>query len=338
MPFAERWGAAADGRWLVPLLALLVAVRFGAATMSAFLGIEGFDTRTLDTAFELYSDTLLAILVVALAIELRTWGPSILRRASFVGFVVLAAAMLALWAGMVAPAVRLLTGPFAPWTDFIAGTSAAAGIGVLTWVLEARLSASGAPRNGLVGLRAIGFGFPVALELRSIRLLDFGFLFGWSLPSGVLWLLDFGPSLLLSAIAIGTWATAAIPHAASTRSRLLGLGLPLISAAVGFAVSLGLGGFIASNALAWGGSYTVFSPTTVSLPLVAFAVGGYLATAGLVAPRIPRAAGRLIFGGIAISAFAGIQTSTGLLTSFVGLATGIVLVGRGLSQLVAPPG
>lgn len=338
MSFRERWTAAVDGRWLVPLLALLAAIRFGGATVTAFLGIEGLDTRGLDTIFEVYSDALLLILVAALSFELRTWGPALVLRRTFLGFLMLAAAATLFWAGTANPALRPFPAELGPWIDFLAGISAAAGLGALTSVIANRLQAIRASHAALDGFRAFGFGFSAALLLRSIRLLDFRYLFGWSIPSGLLWMLDFGPSLVLSGIGIVMWLILTLPRTDSPRDRMLALAPPVLLAAVGFAMALGLGGFVASNALAWGGSYTVFAPTNVSLAIVGFAVGAYLATALCMAREIPPNAERLLFGGIAIAALAGIQTSTGLLTSFVGLLTGLVVSARGVTHLVARSG
>ena len=335
VPWTQRWAAFLDRPEAIPLLVLLVAIRFVAATITAFAGIEGMDTRGLDAAFELYSNALLVALLFLVGIGLDAWTPSFRRQRGFLLFLGLAAAVVVQWIGVVVPGLRLVTGAAAPWSDFLLGATAALALAVLASVLAARLAASGASPSGIDWYRSLGFGFAAALLLRSIRILDTNYLFGWELSPGLLWTLDFGPSLLLAALAIGAWSTLALPRVPRGRDRLLCVAVPFAFAATALAAALGvLGGFIASNALAWGGSYTVFAPTTVSLPIVGFGVGAFVATAWTLGRRLPRPAARLIFGGVAIAALAGIQTSAGTLASFAGLLAGIVCTARGLAELV----
>lgn len=326
------WARELDRPVTVGLLIALIAVRFVAATVTAFAGIEGMDTRGLDAAFELYSDLLLLLLFLVVGLRIAACGPSLWRRWGFLVFLVSAVAEVALWLGTVNPATRILRGNLGAWSDFATGMAAVVALTAFAWTLLVWLRGSGAPRAGLDGFRMLALGFGTALALRSIRLLDFPYLFGWALPSGVLWTLDFGPALILAALAVAGWARFAWHSASPARERLVLAGIPLTVAIVALAAALGvLGGFIASNALAWGGSYTVFAPTSVSLPLVGFGVGAFLGTAWVAGRRLPDRASWLLFGGVAVAAFAGIQTSAGTLASFAGLLTGYVTTARGAS-------
>lgn len=337
-PRTGEWSRLLDRRSFIAFLVLLTGVRFVASTMSAFAGIQGMDTRSLDTGFEAYSAVLLVLLASVVGVEVASSGPETWKEPRSIVFLLLTAAVVVEWLGVVDSGIRLLSGSLAPWTDFLLGLTGALAVAVFGWVLVRRVAKQGAPRRAIVGLRRLAFGFATALLLRSIRLLDFAYLFGWSPPSGLLWALDFGPSLLLSALAILAWAQLGLARTTEMRGRLLLLGVPIVTATLALGAALGiLGGFILANALAWGGSYTVFSPTTISLPIVGFAIGGYLSLAWSLGRTIPGSAAWPLLGGIAIAALAGIQTSAGTLASFVGVLAGVAVAARGVTDLVAPP-
>ncbi len=317
------------------LLVILVGIRFVAATVTAFAGIEGIGTRGLDTVFEIYSDMLLVTLFFVAAVGLSAWEPSLLARRGFLLFLGLSGATLVLWVGVVNPDLRILAGSFAAGSDFLLGAAASLALAVAVWILGDRVSEAGSSPVAADGFRSFGWGFTTALFLRSIRLLDFAYLFGWTPPPGLLWTLDFGPSLLLAAIAVVWWIRLVLVPRSGLQDHGLGLAVPVVSAAIAWAAASGvLGGFIVSNALAWGGSYTVFAPTALSLPVVGFGVGAFVSTAWHVGGRMLRPARWLIFGGVAIAALAGIQTSAGTLGSFAGLLAGIVCSALGLAEFV----
>lgn len=330
---AGRWASILDRPAVVGVLVLLVGVRFVASTLTAFAGIEGIDTRGLDAGFEVFSYLLLAVLFIVAAVALSDVRATAWSSPRLVLFLGLTSVTLVLWLGVMNPNLRVLTGGLAAWQDFALGTAASLALGVITWHLADRLPASERPNLPRDGLRAVGGGFALALLLRSIRLLDFGYVFSWTPPSGLLWILDFGPSLILTGLALLFWSRLVVTRSETGKDWARALLPPgiLALAAEGAAVGA-LGGFIASNALAWGGSYTVFPPTVVSLPIVGLGVGAYLSTAGVVGVRTPRASAWLLFGGIAIAALAGIQTSAGTLASFAGLLAGVACVGRGLAK------
>lgn len=332
---AVRRGASIlDRPAVVALLVFLVGVRFAASTATAFAGIEGLDTRGLDATFELFSEVLLVVLLIVAALGLVDQGPWPTLRLGLGVFLGLCGATVLLWTGVVDPGLRVLSGGLAAWQDFALGASASLAVAVLTAASVRRLPVFEPPSAAREGLRAVGGGFALALFLRSLRLVDFVYLFGWTPPSGLWWVLDFGPSLVLTALAVFFWLqrVVLISRTRADWSRVLLPPALLAAAAEGAAVGV-LGGFIASNALAWGGSYTVFAPTAVSLPVVGFGVGAFVSTAWAVSGRIPRPSAWLIFGGIAIAALAGIQTSAGTLASFAGLLAGVACVSRGLAKL-----
>ena len=335
MRSATRAGASVlDRPAVVALLVFLVGVRFAASTATAFAGIEGIDTRGLDATFELFSDVLLVILLIVAAVSLSDQGPWQSLRPGLGVFLGLCGATVILWIGVVDPGLGVLSGGLAPWQDFALGASASLALAVLTAASARRLRGSGPSSVAREGLLAVGWGFALALFLRSLRLVDFGYLFGWPLPSGLLWALDFGPSLILSALAVLVWLRRVVLTSRTRADWSRALLPPALLAATAESAAVGvLGGFIASNALAWGGSYTVFAPTTLSLPIVGFGVGAFASTVWAVSRQIPRPSAWLIFGGIAIAALAGIQTSAGTLASFAGLVAGIACVSRGLAKL-----
>lgn len=334
-----RWGLFFDGPVFVPLTILLVGVRFAASTATAYAGLQGIDTRGLDAAFEVYSDVLVVTLFAFIVALLSERWRELLGDPVFLLFFALAVAAFLQWPGTVDPSLRFVAGRLGPWADFLLGVTVATALAVFTFLRIARLKKASVSPRALGGALAFGYAFSVAFLLRSARLLDVAYLFGLTLPSGLLWLFDFGPSLLLAVLAVLFWIYLGLLHVPDPKDRLSSVAIPAVLGIVAWTAAVGvLGGFVLSNALSWGGSYIVFSPTTLSLPIVGFGFGAYLATAWRFRLQLPRSEWRLIFGGIAIAALAGIQTSAGILASFAGVLTGIVCTGRGLSKLASPEG
>lgn len=333
-----RLKALVDGPPLIPVIIVLVGIRFAAPSLTAFAGIEGVDPRGLDTAIEVYSDVLLVVLFLLLAVLVQPVSKRVWRDPGFLLFGSLLAAATIQWVGMVLPGARLVSGSLGPWADWLLAITATADLAVLTVILGGHLTRPAVAPARRDAVRALGFGFSAAYLLRSTRLLDFAYLFGWTLPSGVVWVLDFGPALLLALLAVVAWIRTARSANGAGAAWIGHQALPILAALLALGAAVGaLGGFIIANALAWGGSYIVFSPTTVSLPIIGFGIGAFLSTAWTFRSMLPRDAWRLAFGGAAIAALAGIQTSAGTLPSVVGVMTGVACAARGVSTLARGP-
>lgn len=329
----ERLAAFVTGRVFLPLAILLVGIRFAAPTVTAYLGVRGVDTTALDGAFEFYAGILPAILFSMAALILLSWP----RGFRWDWATLLAAALTAvaavLWPGEVDPGLRIVS---SPWTSLVFGVIIAGTIVAFEVALELRIVGAGASAFARDGFRAFGGGFALAYLLRSLRLVDYLLVLGQPLPSGAQWLLNYGPMLVLSLLAICFWALIAARTARGAPTWIRALAPPAAAAVAGFVVSEGLGGFILSSALTWGGSYAVFVPTSASLSLVGFAVGAFFATAWILYAALPRPVWRLVSGGIVVAALAGILPFGGGFASLAGIVLGLVCAARGILEDSGP--
>ncbi len=328
----KGWRAGLRGRKAVAAALVLAAIRFVGATVSAYLGIRGFDTRTLDAVFEAFSVGLLLLLVGMFAAHVPEWFPHPRRDPAARLLLALLAAAAAQWIVVVLPPDWGVGRPLGPWTDWLLGLTATATLAALVAALERGLRMGTVPPAGRTAFLAVGLGFVGAYFLRTMRLLDYAYVFGVTLPSGVTWLLDFGPTLLLATLACFVWAS----HLEFRDRRGIDWvmdWLPPVAVAAGaYAAAVGaLGGFILANALAWGGSYVVFSPTTASLPFIGFGIGAFVSVAWSRRTRMPRPSWALAFAGTSLAALAGIQITAGTFPSLVGLLTAVLLIARGLA-------
>lgn len=328
----SRWRTGLRGRAALTAALALAAIRFVGATVSAYLGIQGLDTRTLDAVFEAFSVGLVALLIGMFVAHLPERFPHMQRNPAALLLVALLAATAVQWVIVVLPPDWGVSPPLGPWTDWLLGLTATATLASLVMYLERGLRAETVTSARHTAFLAVGLGFAGAYFLRTMRLLDYTYVFGMTLPSGVTWLLDFGPTLLLSALACLVWASH-LGFQGRRGAELVWDWLPPIAVAAGaYAAAVGvLGGFILANALAWGGSYVVFSPTTVSLPFVGFGIGAFVSLAWSRRTRMPGPAWMPAFGGTALAALAGIQIGAGILPSLLGLLTAVLLIARGLA-------
>lgn len=327
-----RLVAVANGR-MIPLAAvLLMAIRFSAPSTSAALGVQGVDTRGLDAFFLAYTNVLPLAAAFLASVVLLAWP-----RGFGWGEWLLVAGLLTLdvvfWLGEVDRELRLAWGPLATLPLGLGVTATILAYGM---ALEARLRRVRPSEISRDGFRALYGGFALAYFLGSLRFIDYQTVLGAPLPSGMLWFLNNGPILVLSAISLAFWLMLAVRPASGVAGALLVLALPVLGALTGIVFSQGLGGFILSNFLAWGGSYGVFVPTSISLGLVGFAVGAFLATAWTLRSRLGRPAWWFITCGVSTTALAGIQAFGGTLASLAGILLGLTLAARGLSWAHGP--
>ncbi|MFA5896904.1 MAG: hypothetical protein WC985_08395, partial [Thermoplasmata archaeon] len=247
--------------------------------------------------------------------------------------VALTAAAAVLWPGEVEPSLRIVS---SPWTSLVFGVIVAGTIVAFEAALELRIVGAGVSSLARDGFRALGGGFALAYLFRSLRLVDYAHALGQPLPSGAQWLLDYGPVLTLSILSLYFWVLISLRPARGGPNWILVLVPPAVAAIAGYVLSVGLGGFILSNALTWGGSYAVFVPTFVSLSLVGFAVGAFLATAWVLRENLPRPGWRLVAGGIAVAALAGVLPFGGGFASLAGIVLGLACAARGVVELENP--
>lgn len=319
---------------MVPLAALfLVAIRFVAPSASAALGVQGWDTSGLD-AFIVAYDAAVPLLAALLAgIILLEWRPR-LRWDRWYGLAVLGTgASLLFWAGEVTPGARLVTGAWStlPLALAVSGTILSLGVG-----LDVRLGRAGAAGISRRAFRALYASIAAAYLLGGLRFIDYREAVGTALPAGALWTMDYAPTLIPCFVAIGYWFLWSARSERSVVGGLRTVGLPFAFAAAGVGVAEGLGGFILSNVLAWGGGYEAFVPTTVSLGLVGFAVGAFLAAAWVLRRRMSAPAWRLAFCGVWVTALAGILFFDAALASLGGILLGLLLVARSLHGTSLP--
>ncbi len=321
-------------RAFVPAALVLVAIRFGAPTLLAYLGVRGVDTPALDAAFELYAGILPPVLFVLVVAVLLPAAARVRWTRWLVAALGLTVAALALWLGEVFPDLRIAA---SAWTGLVLGVLAGGAIAAFERSFEGLWDVSGGV--SLEGFRALGAGFAVAYILESLRLVDYRYSVGVSLPSGVLWALDYGPILVLSFLSLLLWFRISVPAVRTPRDELWAVLPPILVAGLGAAVAAGVGriGFILSNALAWGGGYAIFSPTFVSLGLVGLATGAFFSVARVLRARMPPDAWRFVAGGIGIACLAGILPFGGVGASFAGIVLGLACVARGLGRTPSRP-
>ena len=316
----------------VPGALLLVAPRFAAPTLIAFLGVRGMDTEGLDAFFTAYSAVLPVVLVAFLGAVILTWPGAVRARSLLALAGTLLVLSLAIVLLVVEPSTRLVA---VPWGALVLGLVGAGSVVAFGLGLQRDLDAAVPLGSAADGFRALWVGFGAAYGIESLRLVDYGYVVGWSPPSGLVWLWDYGPTMLLSLLAIYFWLDLSFLRSRSTADRGISLAVPLAGAVLGLAASQGLGGFILSNALTWGGSYAIFSPTSVSLSVVGFAVGGAVAVAWSLRGRMPRGPWRLVVGGIFVAALSGIRPFGGTVASVSGILLGLAATGRGIAELFA---
>jgi len=314
---------------MFPLFAvLLVGIRFVAPSTSAALSIQGHDTAALDAFFVFYAGLLPAIVAVLVAVHMFTWpGGFGWDRWLLLGLV-LTVWDLVFWSGEVDPGYRILRGP---WATLPLGLGVTATVLTYGVALEVRLPRGSSRSISREGFRALYGGFALASLLGSLRFIDYRYAFGTLPPSGWLWTLNYGPVIILCSFSVYFWALLAVRPASGVAVAVGPMALPLLGALTGFVVSQGLGGFILSNVLAWGGAFEVFVPTSLSLAIVGFAVGAFLATALALRGGLPDRGWRLVIGGVFVTALAGILAFSGTLASLAGILLGLTCAARGLS-------
>ena len=311
----------------------LLGVRFFAPTLVAFLGVQGVDVSALDVGFSWYSGLLPIVLIPLSGIVLWCTPGVFPRDARFVLACALTAAAGILWVASLDSPLRLLA---SPWTALILGVAAAAAIASWEGAIGGRLARAGATDRAVLGFRALGIGYAVAFLLWSARFVDYSYELGLALPEALTRVLDYGPALLLSFLSAAFWIEIAVQGSSGARARLRAFGPPAGFALVGLALSQGLGGFILSHVLTWGGAYALFAPTYVSLPVVTFAIGAFLAVSWTLRSRMPRIAWRSLVGGVLCVALAGILPLGGAFPSLAGIVLGLVLAARGLRGSLEP--
>lgn len=327
----DRLDAIANGAAAAWGAGLLLAVRFAAPSVTASLGVEGVDTSALNAFFGVYNAVLPILAALLAAILLVTWPRAlrvdlwmVLALAAVVGSVVA-------WAGEVDPTYRIVWGPWSTLPLTLAVTAAIGFYGIALDRDLGRAAIGGTPRDGF---RALFGGYAIAYLLGALRFVDYRYALGLSLPSGVLWLLNYAPTLIPSLLALYFWIMLTWRPERSAMGIVRFLGPPLLGGFVGVVVAEGLGGYILSNVLAWGGAYEVFVPTTFSLGLVGFSVGAFLSTTWTLRGRLPEPAWRFAVCGVSATALAGILFFDGALASLAGILLGLTLTCRGVLRLV----
>lgn len=306
---------------------LLLAIRFAAPSATASLGVAGVDTSALNAIVGIYDGVLPAAAALLVAILLLTW-PHALRVDRWMVLALLAViGSLIAWVGEVDSAYRLVWGPWATLPLSLAVTAAIAAYGL---ALDRRVRDAGLSATARGGFRTLYAGYAIAYLVGSLRFVDYRYALGITLPPGALWLLNYAPTLLPSLVALYFWILLTWPPGRSAVGIMRFLGFPLLGAIVGVVIAQGLGGFILSNMLAWGGAYEVFVPTTISLALVGFAVGSFVATGWTLRGRLPGTTWRFVVGGVAATALAGVLFFDGALASLAGILLGLTLAGRGI--------
>lgn len=315
----------------VPWLAvLLLAIRFAGPSVSASFGVRGYNTAPLDAFFQVYAALLplaATFLVAALLPKRPAAAPGPWLPLVFV-FVVWT---VAFWAGEADSAYRIVSGP---WATLPLGLGVTGAILAYGAAMEGRMSDAATGTVAGQGFRALYGSFALAYLLGALRFIDYRTALGGSLPSGVLWFLNYGPTLLPCFISLAFWVRLTWPRSTDLAGAVRSFALPTVGALVGFVVAQGLGGFILSNVLAWGGAYEVFVPTSLSLAIVGFAVGAFLATAWSIRSQMRARAWRFVVGGVSATGFAGILFFDGAIASLAGILLGLTLVVRGFADPV----
>src|SRR3972149_604771 len=134
-------------------------------------------------------------------------------------------------------------GPSSPWR---VPSSSFPSRSCSSWSSRRRGSSRGPRGRVAAGSRALGVGSGPAYGSESLRLVAYVSLVGWSPPSGLVWLWDYGPTMLLSLLAIYFWLDLSFLRSRSTADRGISLGFPLAGAVLGLAASQGLGGVLLS--------------------------------------------------------------------------------------------
>lgn len=308
-----------------------MAVRFATPSLEAFLAVEGLDTASFGIVVQWYDLLGPAAVSIMMIVMVLVWPGGFGRGPLILCTAVLSAADVVLWLGEMDPVYRLVQGP---WAILPLGFAATATILLCGIALERRLqdgSFRGLRRDGF---RALYGGFGFAYLLGTLRFIDYRYATGVALPSGVVWLLDYGPVLLLSLESVYFWARVCVPDGGRRKGVLQSLILSLMGVVAGVGVAQGFGGFILSNALAWGGAYEVFTPTGVSLGFVGLAAGCFLATAWTLRGRVSRTSWRFVVAGVSTAALAGILAFAGTLGSLAGILLGLFFVARGFARPV----
>jgi len=324
-----RLGSIAGGRYFPWFAVLLVALRFAAPSVSASLGVQGYDTAALDAFFQVYAAVLpaVAILLVAAVLPKRL---SVVARDPWLPLaLVFVACTLIFWAGETNSAFRVVWGP---WATLPLGLAVTATILAYGMAMEGRMRGAGGATIARQGFRALYGGFAIAYLLGALRFIDYRTALGVSLPSGVLWFLNYGPTLVPCSLAVAFWTRLTLRRASNLAGTVRSFAFPALGVLVGLVVAQGLGGFILSSVLAWGGAYEVFVPTTLSLALVGFSVGSFLATAWSLRYRLRQSPWRFVVSGVSATAFAGILFFDGATASLAGILLGLTLVVRGLAD------
>ena len=329
-PPAARLYGLVRGRPVVVLAVVLVAIRFAAPSLSASLAVAGLDVSGLDAFFVAYDGVLPVAEALLSGLLLITWPEGFRRDLSLVPVLVLLVWEVAFYPGEVDSGYRLLQGP---WASLPLGIGAAATVLAYGWALETRTRRAATGAMAKDGFRSLYVGFAAAYLFGSLRFIDYRLFLGSAPPSGWLWFVNYAPTLLLGSFSIYFWARSSLPSEPEAAWAVRTLILPAIGVVGGVFVAQGLGGFILSSALAWGGAYGVFVPTQVSLSFVGFAIGAFLATAWTLRGRLPGAVWRWVVGGVTVAALAGIQPFGGTMASLLGIMLGLTLAARGLLDL-----
>lgn len=305
----------------------LLALRFGSSFGLAYLAVSGVNTSGLEGlagAFGILVPFVLFAILGVLAIE-HLGSRAQVR---LIAAAVLSAIVGVQWAGVLVPALRVLVGPA---SDLILGLTVAATLVAFAAAFDATLAGPDAGPQRRTWFRGFTGAFAAAYAWQSFTLVDYSATLGLPIPSGLAWLLAYGATLLLCVAALTAWWSLGWPD--RTRRGLARRWLPpLFGAALGALAPIGIGGFLLSHLLAWGGGYTTFPPYEVSLGIVGLAAGAYLAIALALRQRLPRRSWQLIVGGAATAAFAGLQPLAGSLGSLAGLSLAMAWVARGLAR------
>lgn len=318
---------------------LLFALRFLAPSLTASLGVQGWDTSGLDAFFGVYDAALPVMAALLATLLITTWPGGFDPGVWTFAAVFLAGCVVVFWAGEADPGLRLVQGPWAP---LALGTAVTGAIVAHGHGLEGCTGGTAQATEARRGLRGVYVGFALAYLLGCLRFVDFQVGLGVTLPSGLLWFLAYGPTLVLCALSVIFWTLWTREESVTLGNLARRGALPVLGALLGLAVSHGLGGFILSSTLTWGGAYEVFVPTWLSLATVGFAAGAFLSTAWFLRGSVSASSWGFIFGGVSVAALGGIGFFGGALGSLAGILLGLTCIARGLaasgntpSQIVA---
>ena len=322
----ERSGLAL-GHSFVLLAIALFGVRFALPVIVA--GGTAETGAVLGPLSVAYSDAVAAIAFGMTTTILALW-PAGFHLGRLGGLVIsLLAVSVALYLGEVDPALRLVSGP---WASLALGMSMSATIVAFGMLLDLQLRKEGVSPTSLGDLQTLFVVFAIAYLLRSIRLVDFEAALGSPLAQEWIRVFDYGPFLLVSAASVRTWILRSPRLIRNFLVSIQVLGPPFGGAVFGAVAAFGLGGFYLSSALTWGGSYTVFNPTGISLSIVGFAVGAFLSLMWTLRGRLSTSAWRFVVGGVVVASLAGLMPFRGSLGSLAGIVLGLTLASRGLRE------